>query len=222
MQKTPKRKLQRPKRKLLGELEQQAISDYVAGMSNGALEEKYGVYVGTITERVRRFDATKVRRLGQKTTALTEEQEREVIQLYETGMTQRKIANALGISQAAVSLVLKRNGIKTRVGRGEHSSHWKGGRRIDCDGYVNIWLSEDDPHRGMMRKGENYVLEHRVVMARHVGRALDRHETVHHINGDRTDNRIENLQLRSGRHGRGVIHRCLDCGSSNIGSAKIK
>lgn len=65
------------------------------------------------------------------------------------------------------------------------------------------------------------IQEHRLVMEGIVGRELRPDETVHHINGNTTDNRPENLQLRQGKHGRGVVMHCGDCGSYNIRPREI-
>lgn len=79
-----------------------------------------------------------------------------------------------------------------------------GATRVDSSGYVEI------------KTDDGWRKEHRVVMERVLGRELQETETVHHINGDRSDNRVDNLQLRRGQHGAGQVCICGDCGSENI------
>lgn len=65
-------------------------------------------------------------------------------------------------------------------------------------GYV---LTREVPneHRDMCNSS-GYVFQHRLVMAQHLGRSLAKDEFVHHRNGIRDDNRIENLELWTRSH----------------------
>ena len=64
------------------------------------------------------------------------------------------------------------------------------GRRLTINGYIAIFQPD---HPNAPKSG--YIMEHRLVMEGHLGRLLSREEVVHHLNGQKADNRLENLAL---------------------------
>ena len=88
---------------------------------------------------------------------------------------------------------------KERFEKGFHGALWKGGVKHRKDGYIAIWMPKHP-----FANDDGYVMEHRLVMEKHIGRYLTKEEVVHHKNGIRDDNRIENLELfaNGGEHQR--------------------
>ena len=128
------------------------------------------------------------------------------------------IANKLAYSECTISRYMKRFGIfkrspKERIQlareqgkgnwdkiQGANNPTWKGGRVKTDEGYIKIRLSPNDFFYPMVNKN-GYVLEHRLVMAKHLGRCLQSWEFVHHKGirhigiENKSDNLKDNLKL---------------------------
>lgn len=76
--------------------------------------------------------------------------------------------------------------------KAEKSPNWKGGKIKHQRGYILIY----SPSHPFCTK-QGYIFEHRLAMERYLGRPLLKSEIIHHINGNISDNRLENLMLFS-------------------------
>lgn len=128
--------------------------------------------------------------------AYTESERETAIAMYRNKMSMDEIARALGTGRKQARRLLLENGVSLRKSgwntRGSRNPAWKGGRRVDADGYVNVHMP-DHPHA----KKNGTILEHRVVFEKKIGRYLKPSEVVHHKNGVKHDNRPDNLELFS-------------------------
>ena len=126
----------------------------------------------------------------------------------------REIGKILGVSKYSVSKNLKLNNIEVRpsgyqtghsvsqevrdkISKGNKGKlkprpkmQGMGSRFVDNNGYIRVYYPTH-PH---CDNGGN-VREHVMLMEKKIGRLLEKDEVVHHINGNKQDNRIENLQL---------------------------
>ena len=79
--------------------------------------------------------------------------------------------------------------------RADKNPYWKGGKYQNAQGYTLVLLQPNDFFY-KMASVRGYVMEHRLVMAKHIGRNLQPWEVVHHKRGiAKSDNKIEGLRL---------------------------
>ncbi len=198
-----------------GEEEVEVARRYAGGETFYALAKEYGCSVKAVRRACNRQGIKS--RGSNKDRKLTTQQIDDATRFYVDNpeMSVSEIARRLGVSQSTLNHSFRRRGVKIRgnYARGEQHGMWKGGRR-EHRGYYKISIPEHDWCWPMSYAG--IILEHRYVMARHLGRLLSSDQTVHHINGNGKDNRIENLKLYQSRHVGGAAAHCGDCGSINI------
>ena len=141
----------------------------------------------------------------------------ELIRTYiQEGKTQDWIAQTLvssgydsRITAKAIYKVCRKHGIKCqRTGprAGDGHPEWQGGRHINKSGYIEVYCPDhpmvveknkkrEAKSNGKYYRKEKYMLEHRLVMEKKIGRYLLPEEVVHHIDGNKQNNAPENLGL---------------------------
>lgn len=192
---------------------------YESGRTIKDLAASFGCTPTTVSKAIKRAGGT-LRALG-RPSGWSAKVLAEVMADYEAGRDLQEIADDLGLTRAAVRAKLRRGGAlpPTPHARRERHGSWRGGR-TRVGGYIYIKPVDADL-AFCTPNSSGYVAEHRLVMGRSLGRPLLESETVHHKNGIRDDNRLENLQLRQGKHGNGSRWICRSCGSDDIVSKDL-
>jgi len=92
--------------------------------------------------------------------------------------------------------------------QGEFSPTWKGGEYIDVHGYKMKYVGCDKRNR--TRNGwSSYKKEHILVIEEYIGRKLEKGEVIHHIDGNKLNNSLDNLVLLKREKNHRVIHNSL-------------
>ncbi len=209
------------------ELYREVCERYLAGESASELAISYGRSHHTITRVLRKNDVSiRNTRMGN----FTDEEKLLILGEWENGVALRLIREKYQTSVPILKQLIGGAGynLNREAKLGPKNHQWRGGRRVSSQGYILVWADPNHPFYESMsqgktdRTGARYFSKHRIVMAEFLNRSLEAREQVHHMDGNRSNNEIENLQLRTtGNHGPGQCAKCKNCGSQEIEYLKL-
>ena len=149
--------------------------------SAAAVAKHFGVSKPLILTHLKRFGIERGP-AGLNRGQRTEINAQECARLLAEGYTLASVAEWVGLSQPTLRRRLQAAGFESDQYHRGKVRKWNGYRKKYKPGHPRA-------------DGKGYVMEHTLVMERHIGRYLADGEVVHHINRDPSDNRLENLQL---------------------------
>jgi transposase-like protein len=180
-------------------------AEYRAGdVSVADLAKRHGYPHAAVRNAIESFGG--VRRRGPGAEGFDPDERREIARRFvEDGETQGALAEAFGCGIGTIIRVLRLEGVPAGAHgqKGERHHAWKGGKRLNENGYVMIRVDQNDEIGQAMGPQNGYLLESRLVMAHHLGRPLFPDEFVHHGPKGKQDNTIENLELWTTHHPKG-------------------
>lgn len=125
----------------------------------------------------------------------------KIINLYKSGKSRLELSRIFKVSEGVIRNRLIKNNVSLRNIKEafvyidqsrEKSNKWNGGKIKNGDGYILIYKPEHP-----RAVSGNYVYEHHLIWEEANGKLLPSNWVIHHINGIKDDNRIENLAAMS-------------------------
>lgn len=139
----------------------------------------------------------------------SQEEINKIVELYGTGLSAYSVGKMVGLCHSTIEKHLRRKGLmrskseaaKAAYRTREHHWNWKGGKCKTNRGYIYINAPDHIKKYHPELKWKRYILEHIYVWEKAHGKRLPINMVIHHLNGIKDDNRIENLvALKRGEH----------------------